>query len=110
MSDEINVIDLHNRLDRFEGWRKEATADIEELKKQTAFLEKSTIRLSSDVAEIRSTLSRADAARDRQTDTLLDAINDTRKRALNQVPTWASTAITILTALCAALVTAFYHG
>lgn len=100
---EPTLPELHNRVIDLEEWKKTTSESLKAL-------QISMIKMDADVLMLKEQLTRADAARDRQTDVLLEAINDTKKRAFNQVPTWASTAITILTALCAALVTAFYHS
>lgn len=100
---EPTLPELHNRVIDLEEWKKGCSDAIKSL-------QISMVKMDTDVSTLKDQLTKADAARDRQTATLLDAINDTKKRALNQVPPWASTAITILTALCAALVTAFYHS
>lgn len=106
---DLNIEKFHERLTNVEAWKGGASNDIKSLKEETKALKKTMIVLESDMETIKQKLINADAARDRQTDILLSAIDDTRKRAFNQVPAWASTLITVLAMICAALLTAFYH-
>lgn len=96
-----SIPDLHRRVCNLEEKQSNTSEAIRDL--QSAMT-----KMEGDMQSIKERLVYADAARDRQTATLLDAINDKLRRAQGQVPTWASALITVLAMLCAALLTAHY--
>lgn len=99
--EEPTIPELHQRVSTLEEKQSDTSNAVR-------ILQLSMVKLDSDVSTLREQLNRADVARDRQTDVLLNAIDDTKRRAMNQVPTWASTLITVLAMVCAALLTAHY--
>lgn len=91
---EPTLIGLHNRVSNLED--------------NVKTLQVALGKMEGDIQYLRERAVYSEAARDRQTDVLLDAINDRLSRAQSQVPTWASTLITVLAMACAALITAHY--
>ncbi|MDE2342906.1 MAG: hypothetical protein KGL63_05855 [Betaproteobacteria bacterium] len=83
-------------------------SDVDALKNSVSALQAVLPNLQADISSLKQAQVASDKARETQTITLLGKMDDVKDKALGSVPVWASTTITVLAVLCAALVTAFF--
>lgn len=93
--------ELHRRISSVEE-------DVSELKSAVVRLETTLPSLKTDIEDIRKGQERSDAARDLQTQVLAGKIDKVRDRAMDSVPTWASSTISVLAVLLAAFITVYF--